>query len=518
MATLTGVVTLAFVLFVCIIVRLTSNRRRRGRIPPGPWGWPFIGNALDVPNAYAWKAFAKWSKNWGDIMMLNLLGQRVMILNSPSLAFELLDKKSAVYSGRPAFPVITEIMGWERETALRPYGPALKELRKLITQTIGNRTALLGLSTSLEHEALDFLCRVMSDPKTLRRQVDRYTTASILRITYGYNIKEDGDELVNVVKRAVETLSLASAPGAYLADVFPILTRIPAWFPGAGWKRQAQAWRVHHTMMYELPFKYSKQQLQAGTLEPCFVSKHLEDCDDPEREALIADAASSIFAGMWATTIGAILAFFLAMTCFPEKQKKVQDEIDNIIGNDRLPCVTDLDRLPNVKALCWEVLRWHAIFPLGKSTHPINVGAPHRLTEDDVHAGYFIPKGTTVFTNIWAMLRDHRLYSKPEEFNPDRFVPSDGSEPEYDPRQICFGFGRRICPGMQFAEMSLSLVVAMTLSVFNISKPVVNGKVVEPSLQFAANLISHPLPFECDIRPRSAKAAALLSSALDGRA
>ena len=82
-------------------------------------------------------------------------------------------------------------------------------------------------------------------------------------------------------------------------------------------------------------------------------------------------------------TIGAILAFFLAMTCFPEKQKKVQDKIDSIIGNDRLPCAADLNQLPNVKALCWEVLRWHAIFPLGKSTHPANVEqrSPRLITE-----------------------------------------------------------------------------------------------------------------------------------------
>ncbi|KAH9937586.1 cytochrome P450 [Fomitopsis serialis] len=500
MPTCIGVVDIsAFILLICIIARLNSSRAR-GYLPPGPPGWPLIGNALDVPKTGAWKTFAKWSDEWGDIMTLNLLGQTVLVLNSSNVAFELLDKKSAIYSDRPRQPVITEIMGWERTIGLRRYSPTLKALRKLVAQKIGTRTALQDLSIHLEREALSFLWRIMSDPKTLAKQVDRYTTASILRITYGYGIKEDNDELVNVVKRAMDTFSIAAAPGAYLADIFPIMTRIPAWFPGAGWKRQAQTWSTYFTMMRELPLKYSKEQLQAGTLEPCFVSEYLDGNDNLERENLIADAATSLYAAGADTSVGAILAFFLAMMCYPEKQKKAQDEIDSIIGNDKLPSVADLDRLPYVKALCWEVLRWHAIAPLD-SQKMMYVRA------------ILSPRVTIVFANIWAILRDRRLYSNPEEFNPDRFVPSDGYEPEYDPRQICFGFGRRKCPGMQLAQMSLSLVVATTLSVFNISKPSVNGKVVEPLVQFTANPISHPLPFECDILPRSDKAMALLSSA-----
>ena len=79
--------------------------------------------------------------------------------------------------------------------------------------------------------------------------------------------------------------------------------------------------------------------------------------------------------------------------------------------------------------------------------------------EDDICGEYFIPKGATVVANLWcvvnrargilpikqrrAMLRDPHIYKTPEDFCPARFLPTDGSEPEYDPRQICFGFGRR---------------------------------------------------------------------------
>jgi cytochrome P450 len=87
------------------------------------------------------------------------------------------------------------------------------------------------------------------------------------------------------------------------------------------------------------------------------------------------------------------------------------------------------------------------------------IAVPHRVIEDDIHDGYYIPKGSLIIPNIWLvlfffsyiwyidicrfMLNDPRTYANPSEFNPDRFLPSGGKEPETDPRTICFGFGRR---------------------------------------------------------------------------
>ncbi|KAH9928066.1 cytochrome P450 [Fomitopsis serialis] len=196
-------------------------------------------------------------------------------------------------------------------------------------------------------------------------------------------------------------------------------------------------------------------------------------------------------------------SFFLAMMCHSDVQKKAQAEIDRVVGSNRLPVIADRDNLPYTKALCWEILRWRPIGPLG---------IPHRLAQDDTHAGYFLPKGSVVIANIWKMLRDPRHYSNPEQFNPDRFLPREGSEPERDPRHIVFGFGRRVCPGSQLAETSLFLICATSLAAFEISKPVIDGKVIEPSMEYTTGTITHPQEFQCAIKPRSSKAEALLSA------
>lgn len=80
------------------------------------------------------------------------------------------------------------------------------------------------------------------------------------------------------------------------------------------------------------------------------------------------------------------------MTVFPEVQKKAQEEIDRVVGRDRLPNSSDRPNLPYIDATVKEVLRWHPVAPMG---------LPHTSTADDVCEGYFIPKDSMVFPNVW---------------------------------------------------------------------------------------------------------------------
>ena len=82
----------------------------------------------------------------------------------------------------------------------------------------------------------------------------------------------------------------------------------------------------------------------------------------------------------------------MAMALFPEAQRKAQEEIDRVVGTDRLPTFEDRENLPYVDALVKEALRWHPVVPMG---------VPHVTTEDDIYEGYFIPKGSILLPNIW---------------------------------------------------------------------------------------------------------------------
>jgi cytochrome P450 len=97
------------------------------------------------------------------------------------------------------------------------------------------------------------------------------------------------------------------------------------------------------------------------------------------------------------------------MSLHPEIQRKAQAEIDAVIGNDRLPKFSDQENLLYVQSLVKEVFRWNPVTPLGDFLFysficmliDCIVGVAHRVTEDDVYDGYFIPKGAYVIANIW---------------------------------------------------------------------------------------------------------------------
>jgi len=129
------------------------------------------------------------------------------------------------------------------------------------------------------------------------------------------------------------------------------------------------------------------------------------------------------------------------------------------------------------------------------------------VLEDDYHEGLFIPGGSLVIPNIWAMLRDERLYPNPLQFDPSRYTRA---EPQQDPRTICFGFGRRIYPGLNLADASVFISCAMTLAVFDITKTVENGVEITPVVESTPGTISHPVPHKCSIKPRSQKAVVLI--------
>ena len=107
-------------------------------------------------------------------------------------------------------------------------------------------------------------------------------------------------------------------------------------------------------------------------------------------------------------TVAAMETFFLAMCTHPHAQHAAQAELDNVIGNDRLPSMADRARLPYIEALMKEVIRWSPIAPMGELSilchfilANVPLGIPHRLMQEDTYEGYKIPAGSIVMANIW---------------------------------------------------------------------------------------------------------------------
>jgi cytochrome P450 len=188
------------------------------------------------------------------------------------------------------------------------------------------------------------------------------------------------------------------------------------------------------------------------------------------------------------------MTFFLAMTVFPEIQKTASKELNRVIGNSRLPVAADREKLPYIEAIMKETHRWHLVLPMC---------LPHSSTEEDTCRGYRIPKGAILLPNNWHFTHDPAVYPDPMTFRPERHLDTPTHAAEPDPRKFIFGYGRRICPGRYVADNALFITIAQSLAVFDIKKKVMDGKVVEPEVKFEPGAISHPMPYQCEIEPKS---------------
>ncbi|KAF7374578.1 O-methylsterigmatocystin oxidoreductase [Mycena sanguinolenta] len=501
--------TLALLALVVVVAWLSHEyfsawQRRHRPFPPGPSGYPFIGNFWDIPTKLPWLTYIKWGHQYGsDIVHASALGQHFVVVNSVKAAAELFEKRAHLYSGRPALTMV-ELMGWDFNFGLLPSGDKWREYRRMFHQQF--RQDVSRSYRPIQMKKVHLLLQVLlSSPEDFREHLKTLAAAIIMATLYGYEVQPTNDHFVSLSEEAMKRLSDSFFPGAVAVNTFPILRYLPSWMPGGDFQRFAAECRQLIKEMREAPFEFVKQNMRDGMDSASVVARLLES--DRYDEVAIKDVAGSGYPAGADTTVSSLASFFLAMALYPDIQKKAQTEIDIVIGTDRLPEFEDRPSLPFVEALYREVMRWKPVAPLGVA---------HASTADDVYNGYFIPKGTTVISNIWAMTRDESIYPEPERFNPDRFFTMDGKLKDED-TVLAFGFGRRICPGRHNADATLWATIVSVLSTFTIAKAKDDtGKEIEIDPDFYSDaLISHPQPFACSIIPRSKTAKILVQATIE---
>uniref|UniRef100_A0A0W0F5Y3 Cytochrome p450 n=1 Tax=Moniliophthora roreri TaxID=221103 RepID=A0A0W0F5Y3_MONRR len=268
----------------------------------------------------------------------------------------------------------------------------------------------------------------------------RFTSFTIASLIYNDTSRRHA--IITELSNCIGDISLAIAPGRYLANHIPVLEHIPEFL--ARWKQEMKAKYNMYTesvLKFFLPIKELVVQKQES--EPSLCTMLVETQDQHGLNDLeSAWLAAALYIGGYDTSLTAIEWLIVAMLAFPDVQRKVQAEIDAVIGQARIPTLADMENLPYMRAVVKEVLRWRPPVPLG----------------DDIYEGYHIPKGSWIIPNILAMNHDPGTYGQdPDVFRPERFLNEDGTHKEPPPDtkdegHYSFGFGRRICPGRHLAS------------------------------------------------------------------
>ncbi|KAI0640910.1 cytochrome P450 [Trametes meyenii] len=499
-----AIVLVVFVLFLCFRSWTTGKRQN---LPPGPRGLPIVGALHLLPSSFQEKTFYKWSKTYGDIIYFNLFRTPVVVLNTIETARDLLDKRSAKCSDRPRMVLYSEMTG---EGSLIPaiqYGERLRMHRKWMFDGVGNKEKLCEYQEMQRRGVRRLLRNLHAKPAEFLDHLHLYFGGTMLEITYGRQVTSLEDEIVQMAERGINALN-AGGPPAALVDFFPIppspafkpaVQHIPSWVPGAEFKRHSRIARNYLREWKDRGHEALFYGMAAGTVAPCI----LTDVFAHFHRAPTATQAEEMKA-LAITVYGAV--FILCMVMNPDVLRNAQEEVDRVIGDERLPGFNDRESLPYLNALLEEVYRWNPALPLA---------IPHRTKYDHQYAEYNIPAGSTLIPNTWAMTRDERYYPDPEAFRPERYLGTkDGSERNdvLLPSSFVFGFGRRVCPGQALADNSLWLAIANIVALFDIRKARdAVGKEITPPLEFVSEFTNFPAPFVCDVVPRSGKAASFLT-------
>ena len=200
---------------------------------------------------------------------------------------------------------------------------------------------------------------------------------------------------------------MTGLPGQGVLNGFPSVRYIPAWFPGAAFKRLAAEWGAAIERSVNVPYERCVGRIvrlcssashhvttltavqREGKAITSAVSIALGEDPNPapEDDFDLRWSVNSLFIGSidsvsWGLLAGSRLTpffksiaglenFILAMIKYPEVFRKAQDEIDAVVGHSRLPIFSDRPLLPYVEAILTETLRWGCPVPLSTFTFTV---------------------------------------------------------------------------------------------------------------------------------------------------
>ncbi|GAB1319838.1 Cytochrome P450 monooxygenase psoD [Madurella fahalii] len=509
---MSALLLLAIVGVALLVVHQYINRSRLppGTRPlPGPRNLPFIGRVHDIPADGAWLKFYEWSKQYGPIYQMEIFGTVHVWISSEAVAHDLLSKRALIYSDRPMIPNLPDNRTSGNYLALLGRTETWKRQRKLCNYLMHTGT-LASLHSYPTIERDRFLYLMYQDPSKYLEWIEQFTTRTVSRLCWG--TPRPSQILRHTTFGLLETIS----PSGALPNVISFLRHVPAVI--SPWKRKESTRHALEDRLFKANVDFVKRSMASHHADPSFIRTFIEskESEDEKERTKWGDLDEArhvvgLIAIAGALTIGSpIQSFLLAMCHYPQWQRALQDEIDTVLGG-RCPQWDDREKLPMLRAVVKEVIRWRP---------PVPTGIPHAVEKDDVYNGYFIPAGATIHALEWGITRDESMYPDAETFNPRRWL--DPSFPTYrEPLTQYpnlngysqFGFGRRTCQGVPIVEQDLFLSMGGMAWAFDIRKkrdPLTGAEVPVHWNDYTPLLIAKPVKFPFDALPRSREKVAAM--------
>ncbi|KAF5181913.1 Flavonoid-3',5'-hydroxylase [Thalictrum thalictroides] len=448
-----------------IISRLLSKHDPTHKLPPGPNGWPVLG-ALPLLGTMPHVALAELSQKYGPVMYLKLGARGMVVASTPDAARAFLKTLDLNFSNRPTDAGSTHLAYNSQDMVFADYGPKWKLLRKLSNLHMLGGKAIEDW-TDVRRIELGYMLQAMYESSrkgevvvvsemlafAMANMIGQVILSRRVFVTKGTESNEFKDMVVEL---------MTSAGLFNIGDFIPSI----AWMDMQGIVRRMKILHKKFDALLDKMFKEHRATRNDRKDKPDFLDVLMNNMNNVGEEKLsdtnIKALLLNLFTAGTDTSSSSIEWALAEMIINPSILHRAHAEMDRVIGRNRRLEESDIPNLPYLQAICKESFRKHPSTPLN---------LPRVSIEPCEINGYYIPKGTRLSVNIWAIGRDLNVWENPLEFNPDRFLGA-----KIDPRGnsfelIPFGSGRRICAGVRMGIVLVEYILGTLVHSFDWKLP-----------------------------------------------
>ncbi|NP_001233600.1 cytochrome P450 family 1 subfamily D member 1 [Macaca mulatta] len=465
--------SLTILVMVFVFVRALRSKGRKQLSPPGPWSFPIIGNLLQL-GEHPYLTLMEMRKKYGDVFLLKLGMVPVLVVNGMEMVKQVLLKDGEHFAGRPNMHTFSFLAEGKSLSFSVNYGESWKLHKKIASKalrTLSNAEAKSSTCSCLleEHvtEEVSELVTVFVELSSKNGGFDPRNAITcavanvVCALCFGKRYDHSDEEFLKIVKTNDDLLKASSA--ANPADFIPCLRYLPLQIINAPreFYRALNGFIALHVQDHLATYdKDHIRDITDALINVCH-NKYAAAKTDTLNDSEIISTVNDLFGAGFETVSTCLYWSFLYLIHYPEIQAKIQEEIDGNIGL-KPPRFEDRKILPYTEAFISEVFR-HASFL------PFTI--PHCTTADTTLNGYFIPRKTCTFINMYQVNHDETIWDNPSLFRPDRFLNENRElNKSLVEKVLIFGMGIRKCLGEDVARNEIFIFITAVLQQLKLKK------------------------------------------------
>ncbi|XP_030345306.1 cytochrome P450 2K6-like [Strigops habroptila] len=455
---------LVFILTFLLILKMGAfwNNHKRKNFPPGPRALPIIGNLhlFDLKRPY--RTYLQLSKEYGPVFSVQMGLRKIVVISGYETVKEALVNQADVFAERPKIPIFEDLTkgngvvfahgeNWKvmrrfTLTTLRDFGMGKRAIEDRIVEEYGYLADIIGSQEGKPFDASKIINAAVAN--------------IIVSILLGKRFDYKDSRFVRLLHLTNENMRLAGKPLITIYNIFPHLG-----FLLRANKTLLQNRDEFHDYIQVTFVKHLKtlDKNDQRSFIDAFLVKQQEEKSTTNsyfHNGNLLSLVSNLFTAGVETISTTLKWSFLLMLKYPEIQRKVQEEIEEVIGSNP-PRIENRTQMPYTDAVIHEIQRFANILPLD---------LPHETVADVTLKGYFIPKGTYIIPLLASVLQDKSQWEKPHMFYPEHFLDANGKFVKKD-AFMPFSAGRRLCAGETLAKMELFLFFTSLLQRFSFHPP-----------------------------------------------